>query len=137
MATPESVVNAFLSAPLTSFDEMRANYERYLADDVVWHTGTVLCNSRAEAIAHLERAADHYDMAYWRNEILHEAVNGNVVFNERLDHVIRHDGSELGMTLVCAVFEVRDDLIVAWRDYYDPTELREVVTAMHAERTSA
>jgi limonene-1,2-epoxide hydrolase len=49
--------------------------------------------------------------------ILREASSGNTVFLERLDrHLFGDKWVELPVT---GVFEVRDGLIVYWRDYFD------------------
>ncbi len=53
--------------------------------------------------------------------ILHEASDGAVVFIERLDrHRLADRWVEAPIT---GVFEVRDGLIVAWRDYFDAASL--------------
>lgn len=51
-------------------------------------------------------------------EILNQAVNGNVVFNERVD-TFEADGKQTAAP-VCGVFVLDDDgRILAWRDYFD------------------
>jgi limonene-1,2-epoxide hydrolase len=49
--------------------------------------------------------------------VLREAVNGNIVFLERLDrHLLASGWVELPVT---GVFEVNDGLITLYRDYFD------------------
>jgi len=50
-------------------------------------------------------------------EILHLAVNGNVVLTERVDTFVRSAGS-VGLP-VMGTFELADGRITAWRDYFD------------------
>jgi len=50
-------------------------------------------------------------------EILHQVAGDQFVFNERLDRVTV--GSGLIELPVCAVFEIEDGRIKAWRDYFD------------------
>jgi limonene-1,2-epoxide hydrolase len=50
---------------------------------------------------------------------VHRQVSyGTIVMNERTDVMHRKDGGEVRLP-VMGVFEVRDDRIVAWRDYFD------------------
>jgi limonene-1,2-epoxide hydrolase len=44
--------------------------------------------------------------------------DGTVVMNERTDVMHRKDGGEIPVP-VMGVFEVRDDRIAVWRDYFD------------------
>jgi len=47
----------------------------------------------------------------------HEAAAGNVVINERTDYITLNGKA---VTLpICAVFELRDGRITAWREYFD------------------
>ena len=50
-------------------------------------------------------------------EILNTARNGNVVLNERLDHLVI-DGREIRIPM-SASFTIEQGKIVAWREYYD------------------
>ncbi|OBI87184.1 limonene-1,2-epoxide hydrolase family protein [Mycobacterium asiaticum] len=49
--------------------------------------------------------------------LLNIAVNGNVVLTERIDEMV-YDGNKISARCMGA-FEVRDDKITAWRDYFD------------------
>ncbi|OCB11754.1 limonene-1,2-epoxide hydrolase family protein [Mycobacterium intracellulare] len=50
--------------------------------------------------------------------IHHQLTNGQLVMNERTDVLRRKDGGEIHLP-VAGIFEVRDGLIAAWRDYFD------------------
>jgi limonene-1,2-epoxide hydrolase len=51
--------------------------------------------------------------------IVHRQISdGNVVMNERTDVLRRKDGVAVRLP-VTGVFEVVDDRIAAWRDYFD------------------
>lgn len=51
-------------------------------------------------------------------ETLHQAVNGNIVLNERVDTIVM--GDRTTALPVMGVFEVTGDgKISAWRDYFD------------------
>jgi limonene-1,2-epoxide hydrolase len=51
-------------------------------------------------------------------EIIHMAAEGEIVMTERVDHVIRDDGTTISLAMM-GVIEVHDGLIAAWRDYFD------------------
>ena len=44
--------------------------------------------------------------------------NGLLVMNERTDVLLRKGGGEIYLP-VAGIFEIRDGLIAAWRDYFD------------------
>jgi limonene-1,2-epoxide hydrolase len=54
-------------------------------------------------------------------EIRHQLVSGNVVMNERLDHITF--GGRVVDLPICGVFELRDGRIARWTDYYDSAAL--------------
>lgn len=58
---------------------------------------------------------------YLQLRLRNVAVNGNVVFLERLD-VFTVNGKE-GATPVVAVLEIADGKVKAWREYYDRADL--------------
>ena len=53
-------------------------------------------------------------------DTMHIASSGNVVFTERVDHLILNDGSRPSVPLpVTGVIEMKDGKIHRWRDYLD------------------
>jgi limonene-1,2-epoxide hydrolase len=57
-----------------------------------------------------------------RLEIRHQVASDRVVMNERTDR-ITFRGKQL-VVPICAVFEIRDGRIAAWREYFDPALFR-------------
>jgi len=53
-----------------------------------------------------------------RLEIHHQIASNDIVMNERTDR-ITFRGRQL-VVPICAVFEIRDGRIAAWREYFDP-----------------
>ena len=51
-----------------------------------------------------------------------QTVTGNVVMNERIDRLVIK-GKQIALP-VAGVFEVTDDKITFWRDYFDDETLR-------------
>jgi limonene-1,2-epoxide hydrolase len=126
---PGQLVRDFLAGMGTGLAGDVKQFRDYLAEDIVWHSGTVLYEGLEASVRCLEKAVEEWDMSTWSADILHQAVDGNFVLNERVDHIFRQDGSLVGDTSVMAIFEVVDGKIVAWRDHYNPDELRAAVAA--------
>jgi limonene-1,2-epoxide hydrolase len=57
-----------------------------------------------------------------RLEIHNQVVTGAVVMNERTDR-ITIEGTEVTLA-ICAVFEIAEGRITAWREYFDLAGLR-------------
>ena len=53
-----------------------------------------------------------------RLEIHHQVASDDIVITERTDR-ITFRGRQL-VVPICAVFEIRDGRIAAWREYFDP-----------------
>lgn len=110
---PAEVVDAFLS----SFESMDFDAAlRYLSDDVEYTNipiGTVRGHAGVREVLEPFFASIH------ENEFIRirSAANGSVVFVERLDrHRLDHGWRELPVN---SAFEIRDGLIIVWRDYFD------------------
>lgn len=54
-----------------------------------------------------------------RVDVLSAAVNGDVVMNERIDHIVGGDGTVLMSLPVMGIFVIKDGKILEWRDYFD------------------
>jgi len=63
-----------------------------------------------------------------RFEVLHSVVNGNIVMNERVDRF--KIGEKWLAIKVMGVFEVGDDGITAWRDYFDLGQFQSQMAAI-------
>jgi limonene-1,2-epoxide hydrolase len=67
-----------------------------------------------------------------RLEIRHQVASGNLVMNERVDRITL-EGAEVTLP-ICAVFEVEDGRVRAWREYFD---LAGIQSALRERQTSA
>jgi limonene-1,2-epoxide hydrolase len=88
----------------------------YLADDVVYHNVPL---PPARGIRSVEKQFRLMHRYYSGCEVhIHNiAANGSTVLTERTD-VIR-SGSWSAEFWVCGTFQLQDDRIVLWRDYFD------------------
>ncbi len=111
--SPEQLVRDFCEAwARLDLDELLS----YFAEDAVYHNMPGQPVQGRDAIrASIERFTASWQSTEW--EILNLAVDGGTVLAERVDRTRTASGSvDLP---VAGVFEVRDGLIHAWRDYFD------------------
>src|ERR1700749_2888969 len=89
----------------------------YFTEDAVYHNIPMEPVQGREAIkqfiAGFTAGFDGIDFQVHR-----QVSDGNVVINERTDVMHRKDGGKIPLP-VAGVFEVVDDQISAWRDYFD------------------
>jgi limonene-1,2-epoxide hydrolase len=86
-----------------------------LSDDAVYHSMPLTPIVGKEAVAAWVRGFAGKPAG--RLEIRHQVAANNVVMNERTDVIVLNGRT---VTLpICAVFEMRDGQIRAWREYFD------------------
>jgi limonene-1,2-epoxide hydrolase len=61
-----------------------------------------------------------------RFETVHQAVDGDVVLAEQIHH-LGLPGGPVAPIMNLAVYEIRDGLIAAWRDYTNPEYARRLL----------
>jgi limonene-1,2-epoxide hydrolase len=109
--TPIEIVTDFCAA----FDRLDWNrIHALLADDIVYH------NIPMEPVHGLEAfkaAYAAFPVSEARFEIHHIAASADVVLTERTDRFLLA-GKPI-VIRVMGVFEIRDDKIAVWRDYFD------------------
>ena len=67
-------------------------------------------------------------------ETLHLAVEGDVVLTERVDTITV--GERVATLPVMGTFEIRDGRISAWRDYFDMTQITNMLSGGLTDRNS-
>ncbi len=114
MPTPEEVVTAFMN----EFDAEHPDAEAliaYFTEDAVYHNMPMEPAVGIEAVGEALKGVSQMTSRGW--EVVHQAANGDVVLNERVDRFLMGD-KEVAV-LVCGVFELREGKIARWRDYFD------------------
>ena len=122
---PATVVTSFIA----EFKERHPDVERlisYFTEDAVYHNMPARPVRGIEPIRNALSYTEKYDFQGW--QIVNQAVNGNVVLNERLDHY--QVGAGLVSLPVAGVFEIRDGKIAAWRDYFDLNQFQTLMTPL-------
>lgn len=110
---PEDVVRAELAAwHGLDVDAIVGHFD----PDGVWDNVALGAHrGHAEIRAAVEGYVRRMESAELR--LVNIAVNGHVVLTERIDEMV-YDGNKITARCMGA-FEVKDDKIVAWRDYFD------------------
>ena len=128
-ASIESVFREVLDANTVSVEAAQAAIRKHFTKDCVWQqSGFPTTTGPEEAVALLESLVESLGLASIDVEYLHVASSEDVVFTERLDWLVQHDGTRMGPAVVVGVTEFRDGKICAWREYFDTsglTNLRE------------
>jgi limonene-1,2-epoxide hydrolase len=117
----------------TDFPTMCASFTKYFAPDGIWWNTPVFPQVQGfdEAFEQILKPSNESSLAMdrIRVETLNIAQVGNLVYNERIDHIIRADGSVVLSIPICGVIEFNeDDQIQHFRDYCDTTVLVAAMT---------
>lgn len=129
MSDAARIVEEFMAGFGQSLEGDIAMLRRYLTDDVYFHTGTTELKSLEAAVEYLRGANKLYGIVTFRCRLRHLVADGNRVFNERWDDLIDVEGNVVAVLPIASVIEVEGDKITAWRDYFNPDELRKAVAA--------
>lgn len=128
-AENEKLVTDFCNMLAVSSEGMAK--DRFLAEDVKYlNVPLEVIEGREATLAFLDPFIGAQVNCLERIDIPTTASSGNLVFNERVEYWVKGD---VKVTLpVAGVFEVRDGLIVAWRDYFDLPTLKPLLDAVLA-----
>ncbi|HUR52286.1 MAG TPA: limonene-1,2-epoxide hydrolase family protein [Mycobacteriales bacterium] len=119
-ASVESVFREVLGACSESVDAAQAAVRKHFTEDCVWEqSGFPTTTGPEEAAALLAGMVESIGLARIEVEYRHIASTEDVVLTERLDWLVRSDGSRMGPGVVVGVAEFRDGKISAWREYFD------------------
>ena len=108
----DTLVRAFLQAWERRDSEFIADC---FTEDAVYHAVPLAPISGKDAVVEWVRRFD--DKPPGRLEVHHQVASETVVMNERTD-CITLNGRPVVLS-ICAVFQVRDGRIRAWREYFD------------------
>jgi len=107
------------------YDTLCQAFRDYLAPDCVWeNAGLPATHGPQDAIDTILRPArdSKIGMVAMLVDIVNIGEANGVVYSERIDHIIRADGSTVMSVPVVGVTEFTDDnKISRWAEYADPT----------------
>lgn len=116
----ERVFRELLDANTVSVEAAQAAIREHFTEDCVWQqSGFPTTTGPEEAVALMDSMVESLGLACIDVEYLHVASSDDVVFTERLDWLVQHDGTRTGPAVVVGVTEFRDGRICAWREYFD------------------
>jgi limonene-1,2-epoxide hydrolase len=111
----------------TDFPTMCASFREAFADDCIWeNAGMPVVRGYDEAFEKIlaPSNASPFYMDAIRVDTLNIMTEGDTVFHERIDHMLRADGSVIISISIAGVTMFNDaGQIRHWRDYCDPAPL--------------
>lgn len=117
---PVTFARKHLARYATGFDGCCAAMREDFTDRTVWeNVGLSLTTGADEAIALMRQFREQLGMDRLEIDVLAAVSLGNSVLTERVDHLLRADGSIIASIRLMGTLEVDDGKIVAWRDYFD------------------
>lgn len=131
----EGVIRALFDGWEQDWTTLMERFETYVAPDMRWEqSGFPTTTTKADAVALLSGLNTVFGVERIVVEMGATAVDGETVLNERVDTLLRADGSVAARVPMMAAFEVGEDgLIHAWREYFDPGHAPEGATGGGAE----
>jgi limonene-1,2-epoxide hydrolase len=119
-----SVLQAWVEGIGASQEAIRAHF----SEDCRWEQAGLPTTTGPEEAAQMMGTMQQMGFNSLDVEFRNVAVAGDVVFTERVDWLVRSDGSRVGPWPVVGVTEFRDGKISAWREYFDSRNLEMLST---------
>ena len=122
-ATNEDVIRAVLQSWGDGVDAAKAATREFVADGCVWEQSGFPTTTGPDEAAELFNSMDAMGFVSVDVDFRNVVSAGDVVCTERVDWLVRPDGSRLGPLPIVGVTEFRDGKITSWREYFDRTHL--------------
>lgn len=122
LASPEAMERWF-ARWATSQDELLAAFGDAFAPSGEWYAGPPpipVTHGPEEAVGLLQGFRRSHDLTTIKVDLLQVTHTGNVICNERIDHLMNSQGEEIIGVPLAGVFVFDENgLITYWRDYWD------------------
>jgi limonene-1,2-epoxide hydrolase len=115
----EEVLQAVFDAWSEGIEPGATALREHFASDCRWEQTGVPTTTGPDEAAELFLGMSAMGWTGIEVEVRNLAAADDVVFTERVDHMVRADGSRAGTFPVVGVTEFRDGKISAWREYFD------------------
>jgi limonene-1,2-epoxide hydrolase len=121
--TNEDVIRALIQAWVEGLEAAMAATREHFADDCVWEQTGLPTTTGPEEAAQLILSMEAMGFSSIDVEFRNVVAAGDVVCTERVDWLVRPDGSRVGPFPVVGVTEFRDGKVSSWREYFDSANL--------------
>lgn len=121
--TNEDVLRAVIEAWSEGIPASQRAMKTHFTDDCRWEQAGLPTTTGPEEAGQLIGTMEQMGFSGVAVEFRNVAAAGDVVFTERVDWMVRPDGSRVGPLPVVGVTEFRDGKISAWREYFDSRNL--------------
>jgi limonene-1,2-epoxide hydrolase len=121
--TNEEVLRAVLTGWEDGIAAGQEAMRVHMTSECPWEQSGMPTTTGGDEAAQLFGGMEAMGFSRMAVEFRNVAVMGDVVFTERVDWLVRADGSRLGPWPVVGVTEFRDGKISAWREYFDSRNL--------------
>jgi limonene-1,2-epoxide hydrolase len=125
-ASNEDVIRAVLQSWTEGLDAAAAAMREHFTHDCVWEQTGLPTTTGPEEAAQMMLSMDGMGFAGMDVEFRNVVACGDVVCTERVDWIVRADGSRVGPFPVVGVTEFRDGKISSWREYFDSANLAQL-----------
>lgn len=126
----EQDIRAFFLRWSTSFDELCTAFRDVLGGHAEWVAGPPpipVTRGGEEAVGLLEGFRENYDLATIEVDVLQLGQSGNIVYSERVDHLVDSTGARFISLPVVGVMHIDGGgQLTYWRDYWDMREFLEL-----------
>lgn len=117
---PVEFVRQHLARYGSSFESGCAAMREDFTDRTIWeNVGLSSTVGSEQALALMHQFRDQFGIERIEIDTLTAAACGNRVLTERVDHLIRTDGSLVASIPLMGILEVERNKVVAWHDYFD------------------
>jgi len=121
--TNEEVIRAVIDAWGEGIPASKAAIRAHFTDDCRWEQVGLPTTTGPEEASQMMDTMQEMGYRGLDVEYRNVAAAGEVVFTERVDWMVRPDGSRVGPFPVVGVTEFREGKISAWREYFDSRNL--------------
>jgi limonene-1,2-epoxide hydrolase len=121
--TNEDVIRAVLDSWGVGIEAAQAATRQHFTDDCRWEQTGLPTTTGGEEAAQMLGSMSTMGFSAIAVDYRNVAATGDVVCTERVDWLVRPDGSRVGPLPVVGITEFRDGKISSWREYFDSANL--------------
>jgi limonene-1,2-epoxide hydrolase len=123
-------VRAFFDQWGRDYGQLHASYGAFFTDECVWeNSGFPTCTGPVEAVeVMLEPAHEELGLETIKVDIEKISADGDIVWSERVDHLLRADGTVIASVPLVGVMVFADNgRVRRWREYFDSKAMLDAI----------